>query len=122
MKRSDFQRLIQRALEELPPQFQDALHNIDIQVRWRPTVHELRQAGLRQGGGLFGLYTGVSLPRRTQGYSMVLPDRIIIYQRTHEMHCASEEEMVQQAKKTLLHEVGHYLGLDERRLRELGVG
>ncbi len=122
MKRSEFQRVIQRALDELPPQFQDALHNIDIQVRWRPTVHELRQAGVRHGGSLFGLYTGVSLPRRTQGYQMVLPDRIIIYQRTHEMHCATEEEMVQQAKKTLLHEVGHYLGIDERRLRELGVG
>ncbi len=105
MKRSEFQRVIQRALEELPPQFQDALHNIDI-----------------HGGSLFGLYTGVSLPRRSQGYSMVLPDRIIIYQRTHEMHCATEEEMVEQARKTLLHEVGHYLGIDERRLRELGVG
>jgi len=44
MKRSEFQRVIQQALDELPPPFQDALHNIDIQVRWRPTVHELRQA------------------------------------------------------------------------------
>jgi len=122
MKRSEFQRVIQRALEELPPQFRDALHNIDIQVRWRPTVHELRQAGLRHGSTLFGLYTGVSLPKRTQGYSMVLPDRIIIYQRTHELYCRTEEEMVQQARQTLLHEIGHYLGIDERRLRDLGVG
>ena len=122
MKRIEFQRVVQRALDELPPQFQDALQNIDIQVRWRPTVHELRQAGLRRGDGLFGLYTGVSLPRRSQGYSMVLPDRIIIYQRTHELHCRNEEEMVQQAKQTLLHEIGHYLGIDEPRLRELGVG
>lgn len=122
MKRSEFQRVIQQALDELPPPFQDALHNIDIQVRWRPTVHELRQARVRPGASLFGLYTGVSLPHRTHGYSMVLPDRIIIYQRTHELHCRTEEEMVEQAKKTLLHEIGHYLGIDERRLRELGVG
>ena len=122
MKRSEFQRVVQRALDELPPQFSDALHNIDIQVRWRPTVHELRQAGLHHGSALFGMYTGVSLPKRTQGYSMVLPDRIIIYQRTHELYCRTEEEMVQQARQTLLHEIGHYLGIDERRLRELGVG
>jgi len=122
MKRSEFQRVIQQALDELPPQFQYALHNIDIQVRWRPTVRELRQARVRPGGSLFGLYTGVSLPHRTHGYSMVLPDRIIIYQRTHELHCRTEEEMVEQAKKTLLHEIGHYLGIDEGRLRELGVG
>jgi predicted Zn-dependent protease with MMP-like domain len=122
MKRSEFQRVIQRALDELPPQFRAALHNIDIQVRWRPTAQELRQYGVRPGGSLFGVYTGVSLPNRTHGYSMVLPDRIIIYQRTHELHCRNEEEMVEQARQTLLHEIGHYLGIDERRLRELGVG
>ena len=122
MKRSEFQRVIQQALDELPPQFQNALHNIDIQVRWRPTPQELRQFGVRPGGSLFGVYTGVSLPHRTQGYQMVLPDRIIIYQRTHELHCRNEEEMVEQARQTLLHEIGHYLGIDERRLRELGVG
>jgi predicted Zn-dependent protease with MMP-like domain len=122
MKRSEFQRVVQRALDALPPQFQNALHNIDIQVRWRPTPQELRQFGVRPGGSLFGVYTGVSLPHRTQGYQMVLPDRIIIYQRTHEMYCRNEEEMVEQAKQTLLHEIGHYLGIDERRLRELGVG
>jgi predicted Zn-dependent protease with MMP-like domain len=122
MKRSEFQRVIQQALDELPPQFRNVLHNIDIQVRWRPTAQELRQFGVRPGGTLFGVYTGVSLPNRTQGYSMVLPDRIIIYQRTHELHCRNEEEMVEQARQTLLHEIGHYLGIDERRLRELGVG
>jgi predicted Zn-dependent protease with MMP-like domain len=122
MKRSEFQRVIQQALDELPPQFRDVLHNIDIQIRWRPTPQELRQFGVRRGGSLFGVYTGVSLPHRTQGYQMVLPDRIIIYQRTHELHCRSEEEMVEQARQTLLHEIGHYLGIDEGRLRELGVG
>jgi len=122
MKRSEFQRVIQQALDELPPQFRNVLHNIDIQIRWRPTPQELRQFRVPRRGSLFGVYTGVSLPNRTQGYSMVLPDRIIIYQRTHELHCRNEKEMVEQARQTLLHEIGHYLGIDERRLRELGVG
>ncbi len=122
MKRSEFQAIIQRALDELPQQFRDALHNVDIQVRWRPTYGELRRAGLHHGGDLFGIYMGVSLPRRGQGYSLVPPDVIIIYQRTHERYCKTEAEMVEQAKKTLLHEIGHYLGMDEKHLRDLGVG
>jgi predicted Zn-dependent protease with MMP-like domain len=114
--------VVQKALDELPPQFQKALHNLDIQVRWRPTPDELRRARVRHGGTLFGTYTGVSLPNRSHGYGMVVPDQIIIYQRSHELYCHTEEEMVEQAKQTLLHEIGHYLGIDEDRLRELGVG
>lgn len=121
MTRAEFKRIIRRALDELPPVFQDALQNLDIQVRWRPTARELRRAGVRHGD-LFGVYMGVSLPNRTHGYSMVPPDVIIIYQHTHELYCRTEEQMVEQAKQTLLHEIGHYLGLDEKRLRELGVG
>src|SRR3989304_1105962 len=52
MRRSDFERLVLQALEELPDQFRDALQNIDIQVRWRPTPAELRRAGGRRGAPL----------------------------------------------------------------------
>ena len=122
MRRSDFEKLVLEALEQLPPQFRDALHNIDIQVRWRPTLAELRRARIRHGGSLFGMYVGVPLTKRSHGYTMTLPDRIMIYQQTHERYCRSEAEIVEQARQTLLHEIGHYLGIDEDRLRELGVG
>jgi len=121
MRRSDFERLVLQALEELPDQFRDALENIDLQVRWRPTPAELRRAGIRRGS-LFGVYLGVPLPRRSHGYSMALPDTIVIYQRTHEMHCRNEAEIVEQVRQTVLHEIGHYLGIDEDRLQELGIG
>lgn len=120
MRRKDFERVILRALEELPPEFRDALENVDIQVRWRPSVGELRRGGVRPGGDLFGLYVGIPRTKRSH-YTMVAPDTIYIYQRAHERHCRTEEEMVEQARKTLLHEIGHYLGIDEGRLRELGV-
>jgi predicted Zn-dependent protease with MMP-like domain len=121
MQRRDFERLVLKALEELPDQFRDALENIDIQVRWRPTPAELRRAGVRRGS-LFGVYIGVPLPERGHHYSMALPDTIIIYQQTHERHCRSEAEIVKQARQTVLHEIGHYLGIDEDRLHELGIG
>lgn len=121
MTRREFERVIEQALDELPQEFRRALDNIDIQVRWRPTLGELRRAGLRPHDELFGLYIGVPLPDRSHGYGMVLPDTILIYQRTHERYCRSEEEMVEQARKTLLHEIGHYMGIDEDRLHELGM-
>ena len=122
MTRRDFQRLVQQALDELPPKFQDALDNLDIQVRWAPTPYERRRARLRPGYDLFGLYLGVPITKRTHGYSMVLPDTILIYQRAHERHSTTQNEVVEQARQTLLHEIGHYMGIDEDRLGELGVG
>ncbi len=122
MTRREFQDVVEQALHELPQQFKDAIHNLDIQVRWAPTPNERRRARLRPGMELFGLYTGIPLTSRGRGYNMVAPDIIMIYQRTHERYCATEQQMVEQARQTLLHEIGHYLGIDEDRLRELGVG
>ena len=122
MRRRDFQRIVLQALEELPDPFRQALENIDIQVRWRPSLGELRRARVRRGHSLFGLYLGVPLPERGHHYSLTLPDRIVIYQETHERYCSTEAEMVEQARQTLLHEIGHYLGIDEDRLQELGIG
>src|SRR3989304_5350597 len=79
MRRSDFERPVLQALEEIPDQFRDALHNIDVQVRWRPTPAELRRAGVRRGS-LFGLYVGVPLTKRGHHYSMTVPDTILVYQ------------------------------------------
>ncbi len=121
MQRRDFERLVLKALEDLPDQFRDALENLDIQVRWRPTPAELRRSGVRRGS-LFGVYIGVPLPKRGHGYSMALPDTIVIYQQTHERHCRSDAEIVKQARQTVLHEIGHYLGIEEDRLHELGIG
>ncbi len=122
MRRREFEQLILQALEGLPDRFRDALDNLDIEVRWRPTLRELRQAGIRGGRTLFGIYLGTPLTQRGHHYTMTLPDKIVIYQEPHERFCRTEEEIVKQARKTLLHEVGHYLGIEEARLRELGLG
>lgn len=124
MQRSEFESVIEEALEQLPNQFKRALNNISIAVRWRPTTDELDQAGIGDDGDgdLFGLYVGVPLTERGQGYNLVAPDTIYIYQRAHERFARTEEQMVEQARKTLLHEIGHYLGIDEDRLHELGMG
>jgi predicted Zn-dependent protease with MMP-like domain len=121
MQRREFERLVLRALEDLPDKFRDALDNLDVQVRWRPTPAELRRAGVRRGT-LFGVYLGVPLPKRSRWHTMSLPDTIVVYQQPHERYCRTEEAMVEQVRQTVLHEIGHYLGIEEDRLRELGIG
>src|SRR5438093_8146379 len=122
MLRRDFEEVVRQALSELPPEFQDALDNLDVQVRWAPTPEARRRSRLRPGADLFGVYMGRPLTHRTHFDTMVPPDVIVIYQRAHERHCRTPAEMVEQARQTLLHEIGHYLGIDEGRLRQLGVG
>jgi len=122
VRRSEFEDVIAEALEQLPDRFRQALNNIEIKVRWRPTYDELDRADVHPGGDLFGLYVGVPLTRRGQGYNLVTPDVIYIYQSAHERYCRTQKQMVEQARKTLFHEIGHYFGIDEDRLHELGMG
>ena len=97
------------------------LDNLDIEIRSRPSKAELQSAGVSSGHTLFGMYVGVPLPERSHYHSMILPDQIVIYQQPHEETFHTEVEVVHQLRRTLFHEIGHYLGMDDDRLRELGL-
>jgi predicted Zn-dependent protease with MMP-like domain len=73
----------------------------------------------RGPAGLLGLYQGVPLTRRGT-YAGALPDRITIYRRAICAICSSEEEVVEQVRRTVIHEVGHHFGIGDARLRQLG--
>ena len=122
MRRREFEKLVLEALAKVPAQFQQHLDNLDVVVKWRPSPAERRQAGSRSGDALFGLYLGIPLSERGAYYNMALPDQIVIYQEAHERLCSSREEMIEEVRKTVLHELGHYLGIDEERLEELDLG
>ena len=70
--------------------------------------------------GLLGLYEGIPLTSRTSQYSGVLPDHITIYQQAICAICRTEPEVAEQVRRTVIHEVGHYFGISDGRLRELG--
>jgi predicted Zn-dependent protease with MMP-like domain len=70
--------------------------------------------------GLLGLYRGIPLTKRGPGYAGVLPDVITIYYRAICGICDTEEQVAEQVRRTVIHEVGHYFGIDDARLRELG--
>ena len=70
--------------------------------------------------GLLGLYQGVPLTSRTSQYAGVLPDHITIYRRAICAICRTEQEVAEQVRRTVIHEVAHHFGIDDDRLRELG--
>ena len=71
-------------------------------------------------GHLLGLYQGVPLTSRGNSYSASIPDRITIYMATICASCSTTEEVEDLVRKTVIHEVGHHFGIDDKRLEELG--
>lgn len=104
-----FEQMVDKALDSLPAEFADRMKNVAVLVEHGP--------GPR---GLLGLYQGIPLTSRTTNYAGVLPDRITIYQRAICAICDTEDEVVEQVRRTVIHEVGHYFGISDARLRELG--
>ena len=104
-----FEEMVGEALDGLPEELGTLMSNVAVTVQHR--------AGPR---GLLGLYQGIPLSRRTTSYAGVLPDRITIYRRAICAVCQTEPEVVEQVRRTVVHEVGHHFGLGDRRLRELG--
>ncbi len=104
-----FEAMVAEALDGLPPEFGELMTNVAVTVE-------------PEGGppGLLGLYRGIPLTRRTTAYAGVLPDRITIYRRAILSVCRSEEDVVERVRRTVVHEVGHYFGIGDTRLRELG--
>ncbi|MEX2372858.1 MAG: metallopeptidase family protein [Dehalococcoidia bacterium] len=118
MKRSHFEDIVHEAMETLPEAFASRVDNVAVVVRDEPTDDDLIEAGMELGEELFGLYVGVPLTDRA-GYNMVLPDRILIFQGPHERHF-HERELVDEIRRTVVHEVAHHFGIDDERLHELG--
>lgn len=117
-----FERLVARALDLLPPEFQTHLENVSVVIDEAPDAELLESMGIDPNDpddALFGLYEGVPLTDR--GYEEVLlPDQITIYRRPLLEWAESEEDVIEEVRVTVLHEVGHFFGLDEERLDELG--
>ena len=129
MSRSEFVRLVRQAYKDVPPKVKQSLANLDISVEEWPDPAMVGpgvfEGGDREAAGgdasLFGLYIGVPLPER-QGVGPELPDRIVIYRQPILQSCKNLADARKEIRITLLHEVGHYLGMDEEDLHRLGYG
>jgi predicted Zn-dependent protease with MMP-like domain len=119
LSRKEFESSVVSALKGLPPSFKKKMENIDVVVEDEAPCDLLSEMGLRSPYDLLGLYQGIPLDQRGFFYGNVLPDKITLYQRPIESICRTEEEVKERIRETMIHEVGHYFGLSEERLREL---
>lgn len=121
MNRSRFETLVAEALNSLPPEFHEKMENVDVVIEAWPSRDDLETAGLAPDETLLGLYEGVPLTERTTHYGLVLPDKITIYQGPVEACCRSEDEVRDQVRRVVMHELGHHFGISDERLWELGA-
>jgi len=120
--RRQFEALVEKALRRLPRGFKDKLANIAVVVEDWADDDTLEEMGIEPPDTLYGLYRGVDLTRRDSGYGNVLPDTVTIYQGPIEEDCADEEEMAELVRETVVHEIGHYFGLDDETMHRIEDG
>jgi len=119
MTRRQFEALVDRALRKLPRAFRERLANIAVVVEDWPDDETLAEVGIEPPDTLFGLYRGVDLTQRDSSYGNVLPDTVTIYQGPIEEDAADEEEMAEIVRDTVVHEIGHYFGLDDETMEQI---
>lgn len=122
MSAQEFEDVVGDALDRIPADLAEAMDNVVVLVQDEPdpemlTAEDYDEAGLPT---LLGLYDGVPLTERDEGWSMVLPDRILIFRGPLERWCTSREELVEEIMVTVIHEVAHHFGIPDERLHELG--
>ena len=143
MTRERFKRLVEEALEALPEKFARLVKNVAVVVEdepsrdtaQRPAAAGSGQAALsgqpaesgkasskhedaEEEGLLMGEYIGVPLTERG-AWEAPPPDKIVLYQKNIEAACESEEEIREEVRLTVLHELGHYFGMDEEQLEDV---
>jgi predicted Zn-dependent protease with MMP-like domain len=115
----EFDELVADALDEIPSELADELDNVVVMVEEWPTAAQLDAVG--GAGMLFGLYEGVPATARGPiSYSGVAPDRITIFRGPLTRAARDRAELAAQVRVTVLHEVGHWFGMTDARLHELG--
>lgn len=107
-----FDRLITRAMDELPAEYIEGLNNVAIVMADEPTPEQAQKMKLDHNHLLLGLYEGIPLTQRGSGYTFVLPDKITLFKYPILRVIRDEAQLFEQIKRTLWHEIAHHYGLN----------
>ena len=114
MEPERFDVLVDRALDGIPDELAELVRNVVVLVEDEPPQGE--------PDDLLGLYDGVALTERDSTVTMTLPDRIFVFRGPLLDFCDSEEQLVEEVRITVVHEIAHHFGIDDKRLHDLGWG
>ncbi|RMH15810.1 MAG: metallopeptidase family protein [Acidobacteria bacterium] len=109
----EFESLVERALDQLPPEFGALLDNVAVVIEDEPSPEDLASVGLEHPDELLGLYVGVPLTERESSFYGDLPDRVVLYRRPILAVCRNRREVIREVRDTLMHELGHHFGLSD---------
>ena len=122
MTRRQFEALVDKALRKLPKTFRERISNIAVVVEDWADEATLAEMGIEPPDTLYGLYRGVDLTRRDSSYGNVLPDVITIYQGPIVEDAEDEQDMEDIVRETVVHEIGHFFGLDDETMHRIEHG
>ncbi len=119
MTDAEFDELITRAMNELPQKYIKGLQNVAIVMADEPTPVQMQKMKIDGKHLLLGLYEGIPLTQRGSNYTFVLPDKITLFKYSIIAVSRDDEQLFEQIKRTLWHEIAHYYGLNHKRIDEI---
>ncbi|MGE5619254.1 MAG: metallopeptidase family protein [Sphingomonadaceae bacterium] len=120
-RRERFERLVADALRQIPEPFRSRLDNVAVIVEEYPDPELLESLGMSRDDTLLGYYEGIPLTERGDWYNLTPPDRIILYRRPILAVCQSPDEIREEVRRTVLHEVAHFYGISDEELGRMGL-
>ena len=114
-----FEAMVMHAVRALPDEFRQRIANLEFTVEDRARSDDYARTSTPAGSTILGVYRGIPLPKRGAGYNMTLPDRIVIFQQPLQRLARDESDLAERVHHVVKHEIAHYFGISDDRLREI---
>lgn len=114
-----FEDMVMEAVDELPEAFREEIDNLYFRVEDYARPDDFGRLGTPAGSTLLGVYRGVPLTHRGRGYNMILPDEIVVFRGPLQRLARSKDDLYERVRHVVRHEVAHYFGISDERLREI---
>jgi len=118
MERKEFAKIMQEVLDSLPEEFRDRIRNVAVLLEDFPSVQLSTPSG-QPKKLLLGLFHGVPMTEKSVFALPTGPDYVVLYRKNIEAVCSTEAEIREQIQRTVIHEFGHYFGMDEEQLKDV---
>lgn len=119
VSQKQFEEFVAEAIDAIPKKYAERMNNVGFVVEDEPNEEQRQKLHLVDGATLYGLYEGIPLTQRTSGYSMVLPDKITLFKKPMEWTSNTLNDLKEQIKHTIWHELAHHFGLNHDQIYKL---
>ena len=119
MDRAEIEAIVMDAVAALPDEFRDQIANLEFAVEDWARPDDYARTRTPGGSTILGVYRGIPLTKRGSGYHMILPDSIVIFQQPLQRMAANADDLAARVRHVVKHEIAHYFGISDDRLREI---